>query len=100
MYSVYILECADHSYYIGVTSNLDKRVAEHQQKTEPSCYTASRLPVTLKYVEQFQHVHEALQREKQLKGWSRKKKEALIQENWNELKKLSKSYSHASTSSA
>lgn len=100
MYSVYILECADQSYYIGVTSNVEKRFEEHQQKVDPSCYTATRLPVTLKYAEQFQHVYEAIQREKQLKGWSRKKKEALIQANWNELKKLSKSYSHASTSSA
>lgn len=97
-YSVYILECSDKSYYIGVTNNIEKRLAEHQEKIDPTCYTATRLPVTLKYVEQFQHVYEAIQREKQLKGWSRKKKEALMKEDWNQLKELSKS--HASTSSA
>jgi putative endonuclease len=56
----------------------------------PSCYTYSRRPLVLKYTEIYHLVYDAIAREKQIKGWSRKKKEALINENYDELKRLSK----------
>lgn len=90
-YYVYILECSDGSYYVGVTNNLERRLWEHQEGYNKGCYTFSRRPVTLKYYEHFSYINSAIEREKQLKGWSRKKKEALFNSDWEELKKLSKS---------
>ena len=90
-YSVYILECSDGSYYIGVTNDLDRRLWEHNTGFDIGCYTYSKRPVKLKYYETTNDVKQAILREKQLKGWSRKKKEALFKEDWNELKRLSKS---------
>ncbi len=77
-YFVYILRCADGSYYIGVTNDVDRRLAEHQGGLNLGSYTHQRRPVELVLVEWFQHIDQAIAREKQLKGWSRKKKEALI----------------------
>ena len=90
-YSVYILECRDGSYYIGVTNGLERRLWEHNTGFDIGCYTFSRRPVILKYYETTNDIKQAILREKQLKGWSRKKKEALFIEDWNELKRLSKS---------
>ena len=90
-YAVYILECSDSSYYIGVTNDLDRRLWEHNTGFDIGCYTYSKRPVKLKYYETTNDVKQAILREKQLKGWSRKKKEALFKEDWNELKRLSKS---------
>jgi len=104
-YYVYIVECKDGSYYIGFTNDLDRRLWEHNTGYDPTCYTYERRPVELKHYEHYTDVNQAISREKQLKGWSRKKKQALIQENWDELKRLSKSSTkpnrdNASTSSA
>ena len=77
-YFVYILRCADGKYYVGVTNDLDRRFAEHQQGLDPGSFTHNRRPVELVLVEWYQYIHHAIDREKQLKGWSRKKKEALI----------------------
>ena len=74
---MYILECADGSYYTGSTNNLELRLAQHQAG-EGANHTQKRLPVKLVYFEAFQRVDEAFYREKQVQGWSRKKKEALI----------------------
>ncbi|HEY9124105.1 MAG TPA: GIY-YIG nuclease family protein [Bacteroidales bacterium] len=74
---MYILECADGSYYTGSTNNLDLRLAQHQAG-EGANHTKKRLPVKLVYFEEFQRIDEAFNREKQVQGWSRKKKEALI----------------------
>ena len=74
---VYILRCADGSYYTGCTTNLDQRLGEHQAG-ETSGYTATRLPVELVYAEEFQAIHDAIDAERRVKGWSRAKKEALI----------------------
>lgn len=91
-YYVYILQCYDGSYYIGVTSNLEKRLGEHHAGFYTDCYTYSRRPLILKYTEIYQRVYDAIEREKQIKGWSRKKKEALINEHFDKLKELSKNY--------
>ena len=77
-YFVYILRCADASYYVGVTNNVERRLEEHRQALDPRSYTAQRLPVELVYAEWYHYILQAIAREKQLKGWSRKKKEALM----------------------
>lgn len=74
---MYILECADGSYYTGSTKNLELRLAQHQAG-EGANHTKKHLPVKLVYYEEFQRIDEAFYREKQVQGWSRKKKEALI----------------------
>ena len=85
---LYILECADGSYYTGSTNNLELRLAQHQAG-EGANYTKQRLPVKLVYHEDFQRIDEAFYREKQIQGWSRKKKIALINGNFQNLKSLS-----------
>ena len=98
-YFVYILKCCDGSYYVGHTDNLEKRLAEHQNDVFV-CYTSSRLPVSLVFADVFSSRDDAFARERQIKGWSRKKKEALIQGDWEKLKLLAKNYTgHGSTSS-
>jgi putative endonuclease len=86
---LYMLRCGDGSYYVGSTTNLELRVAEHQAG-EGGAYTTRRLPVELVYTCEFQTLHEAFLRERQVKGWSRKKKEALIREDYEALIELSK----------
>jgi putative endonuclease len=84
---VYILRCADNSYYTGHTDNLEKRMAE-QKTGEFEGYTSTRLPVKLVFAEQFPTREEALSCEQQIKGWSRKKKEALMRGDWKEVSRL------------
>lgn len=86
---VYILRCADGSYYIGHTDNLDKRFWEHQMGFVSS-YTRKRRPLELVYTEQFPTREQAKAREHQLKGWSRAKKEALIKGNFARLQELAR----------
>ena len=74
---MYILECSDGSYYIGSTKDLDKRMEEHQSGNGAN-HTKKRLPVKLVYYEEFERIDTAFFREKQVQGWSRAKKEALI----------------------
>ena len=75
---MYILKCSDDSYYVGSTKNLKLRLQQHQSG-EGANHTKKRLPVELVYVEEFQRIDKAFYREKQVQGWSRKKKEALIE---------------------
>jgi predicted GIY-YIG superfamily endonuclease len=89
---LYILKCADGSYYTGSTTNLERRIAEHQSG-EIKGYTSSRLPVELVFSCEFQTENEAFIRERQIKGWSRAKKEALIRGDFDALVRLSKSRS-------
>jgi putative endonuclease len=89
LYYVYILECSDSSYYIGITSDLNKRLEEHQEGIHEDAYTYKKRPVELRYWESFYNSNAAIAREKQLKGWSRIKKQALIEENIEKLKQLS-----------
>ena len=74
---VYILRCADGAYYTGSTTDLKRRLWEHQHG-EGARFTKGRLPCTLVYCEECGRIDEAFLREKQIQGWSRKKKEALI----------------------
>ena len=91
IYYVYIVECKDWSYYIGITNDLEKRLLEHNTGQDENSYTYSRRPVELKYFETFYDVNQAISREKQIKGWSRKKKQALIAQIFDNLKELAKS---------
>lgn len=95
---VYILCCADGSYYTGHTDNLEKRLAEHYDG-QGGRYTSTRLPVELVFSEEFNTREEALACEQQIKGWSHKKKEALIRGDWMEISKLARKH-HTSTGSA
>jgi len=81
-YFVYILLCSDNSFYTGVTNNLTRRLHEHQTGINSSCYTYTRRPVKLMRALQFNNPNDAISAEKQIKGWSRKKKEALINGDW------------------
>ncbi|MCK5774813.1 MAG: GIY-YIG nuclease family protein [Bacteroidales bacterium] len=86
LFYVYILKCSDDSFYTGETDNLDRRFNEHQQGIHSTSYTYSRRPVELVFYTEFPTLSQALLFEKQVKGWSRKKKEALISKNWENLK--------------
>jgi putative endonuclease len=81
---MYILQCVDGSYYTGSTKNLPRRLWQHQNGLGAN-HTAKRLPVMLVYAEKFERVADAFKREKQVQGWSRAKKEALMQTDWNQL---------------
>ena len=87
---IYMLHCADDSYYIGHTDNLERRVRQHQSREIPGCYTASRLPVKLVFSQEFTTREEALISERQIKGWSRAKKKALILADWAEISRLAR----------
>jgi predicted GIY-YIG superfamily endonuclease len=86
---VYILRCADASFYTGHTDNLDLRIAQHKTG-ETGGYTASRLPVELVFSQACATREEALEAERQIKGWSRAKKEALTRGDWNEVSRLAR----------
>lgn len=88
---VYILRCADASYYTGHTDNLEKRISEHTTGVIASCYTFKRRPVELVFSQGFTTREEALTSEQQIKGWSRKKKEAMMRGDWAEVSRLAKS---------
>ena len=86
---MYILECCDGSYYVGSTKNLERRLYEHQEGLGAR-YTTRRLPVKLVYCEEYDRVSEAYYREKQVQGWRRAKREALINGNPELLPALAK----------
>ncbi|MDP2386262.1 MAG: GIY-YIG nuclease family protein [Bacteroidota bacterium] len=88
---VYILKCADDSYYIGVTNNVERRFEEHVSGLNETCYTYSRRSLELMFQKEFQSPREAIAFEKQIKGWTRAKKEALIIGDIEKLKELSRS---------
>ena len=90
MFWVYILQYRDNSYYTGHTENLEMRLVQHQQKMIPGSYTSTRLPIQLKYYQVFSTREEARMAENQIKGWSRKKKEALIKGNWQAISEYAK----------
>ncbi len=84
---MYILECSDGSYYTGSTWDLDRRLWEHQNGLGAN-HTAKRLPVTLLYCEECERIEDAYTREKQIQGWSRKKKQALMAGDMNQIHRL------------
>ncbi|MFD1628620.1 GIY-YIG nuclease family protein [Pseudopedobacter beijingensis] len=90
---VYILECADGTYYVGITNNLEGRLFEHQKGISNEAYTFKRRPIKLVFSEAFTDPQQAINFEKQVKGWRREKKEALIRGEWDKLPELSKRYS-------
>jgi putative endonuclease len=77
-YIAYILECADKSFYVGCTNNLEKRIKQHNELKCGAHYTKIRRPVILKYSEKFKTLKEARRREAEIKGWRREKKLTLI----------------------
>ncbi len=86
---MYILECSDRTYYTGSTKYLELRLEQHQSG-EGADYTAKRLPVKLLYYEEYDRIDHAFYREKQVQGWSRKKKEALMRGETHLLPTLAK----------
>lgn len=86
---VYMLRCADGSYYTGHTDDLHRRIGEHENP-ETACYTQSRRPVTVVFTEEFVSREEALAMELRIKGWSRRKKEALMEGDWIEIGRLAR----------
>src|SRR5690554_1822078 len=89
-YVVYILECSDKSYYTGITSNLTNRLEKHQSGRYKESYTHNRRPVELVFYATFTDVEMAIATEKQIKKWSRAKKEALIDGEYEQLVNLAK----------
>ena len=87
---VYILRCRDGSYYTGVTSILEQRMYQHISGYYPDCYTFKRRPLSLVFYAEFTDITLAIEKEKQIKHWSRAKKEALIREQYGELINLAK----------
>ena len=85
---MYILKCSDNSYYVGSTKDIELRVKEHNEG-RGAYYTSKRTPVELVYFEEFHRIDDAYYREQQVKGWSRKKKEALINGEFEALKRSS-----------
>jgi putative endonuclease len=89
---LYILRCADGSYYTGTYRGEDiaTRVSEHDQAHHADAWTASRRPVELVFVEEFAAITDAIAAERRVKGWSRAKKEAMIAGRWGALPNLAK----------
>jgi|SRR5665213_1427843 len=85
---VYMLRCADNAYYVGSTrTDLDSRIGAHNIGHYGG-YTKPRLPVTLVWAQEFQHITDAIAAERQIKGWRRDKKEALIGQDFDRIKRL------------
>jgi len=85
----YILKCSDASFYTGHTDNLEQRLAQHQSGYFTG-YTFKRRPVELAWSENFPTRYEALEAEKRIKGWTRAKKQALIDGEWDLLSELAR----------
>jgi putative endonuclease len=92
MFYIYILKCSDNSYYTGHTDSLEKRIAAHQSGLIEG-YTKDKRPVKLEFRQEFTTREEAIRAEIQIKGWSRKKKEAMIRGDWKEVSRLAKNKS-------
>ncbi|MGO4913014.1 GIY-YIG nuclease family protein [Leeuwenhoekiella sp. W20_SRS_FM14] len=90
VYSVYILRCRDKTYYTGISSNLWERVEEHQSGKYENSYTYNRRPIELVYYCEFTEPDLAIEFEKRIKNWSRVKKEALINGEYEKLPNLAK----------
>ena len=92
-YFVYILECSDSAYYTGVTNDLEIRLMQHQEGVNEKAFTFKRRPVKLVFHERFTDINMAIAFEKQVKGWRREKKLAMINGEWDKLTELSAAYS-------
>ena len=92
-YYVYILLCSDKTFYTGMTNDLERRINQHKSGYKKDGYTFERRPLKLVWNLQCTNPTEAIKIEKQIKGWSHRKKQALINENWKDLIEFSKNYS-------
>jgi putative endonuclease len=90
MLYLYILQCSDNTLYTGLTNNLEKRLAQHNEGYSPKAYTFSRRPLELIFVEGFDDYNLAIDWEKKVKKWSAKKKWALVNGDWEKLHELAK----------
>lgn len=88
-YYVYLLRCSDKSIYTGITSNLDQRIIEHSEGKYIKCYTFGRRPIELVFYQEFLDSNQAILFEKKIKKWSRSKKEALINGDFDKLQWIS-----------
>ncbi|MGH7660318.1 MAG: GIY-YIG nuclease family protein [Vulcanimicrobiaceae bacterium] len=88
-YWVYMLQCFDGSFYVGVTSDLERRYNEHCLGIIEGCYTHTRLPLQLVYAGEFSSIRDAIDFEKKMKRWTHRKKRVFAQKKWNELKDFS-----------
>ena len=86
---MYILQCADGSYYVGSTTDIERRISEHNAG-QGARYTARRRPVKLAFAEEFPSVEQAYRAEKQVQAWGRAKREALIRGDFDALRLLAK----------
>jgi putative endonuclease len=89
---VYMLQCADGTYYVGSTTDLEARLFQHGGGEDGAVYTRGRRPVKLVFAQECDDVAEAFALEKQYQGWSRKKREALINADYASLAELSRCY--------
>lgn len=89
LYYVYILKCSDKSYYTGITNNLEKRFNQHQFGFKKNSYTYKRRPLILVFHQEFNDALQAIYFEKKIKGWTRLKKQALINGDFDMLQILS-----------
>jgi putative endonuclease len=89
-YYVYILRCSNGTFYTGSTSNLQERVFDHISGFDPKAYTFQLRPVNLVWAEEFETRIDALNIEKQIKGWSHAKKKALIEDDFEEIRQIVK----------
>ena len=87
---VYILKCSDGTYYTGITSNLNQRLFQHEIGHFPDCYTFTRRPLLLSFYCEFTDITLAIKTEKQIKKWSKAKKQALINGDYDALVNLAK----------
>jgi len=87
-YYVYILKCSDRSFYTGITGNFEQRWIQHRQGHFKDCYTFSRRPLSLVYQQGFTDVIQVIRFEKQVKGWTRAKKIALIKGDFDAIQLL------------
>ena len=91
---VYIIKCSDGSYYTGVSSNLSSRLYKHNSGFYPDCYTFNKRPLELVFYCEFTDINIAIEKEKQIKKWSKIKKEALINGEFESLINLAKKRFH------
>jgi putative endonuclease len=85
-----MLPCSDDAFYVGVTNDLDRRLGQHESGWDPTCYTHDRRPLQLVHCSEFYRIEDAIRWEKQLKGWRRAKKLALIENDGPEIQRLAR----------
>lgn len=90
LFWVYMVRCNDGSFYIGMTGDIELRIAQHNAGEFPSCFTFARRPVELVYSADFRDANDAIRWEKQIKKWSRAKKAALACGDFEELRRLAR----------